>query len=135
MRGWSWKAEPDLASAGRAQVKGENTDVNVKRLPKRPMPPRFGRKLTAAQRENATHICVDCGCAGILKTPLQLESPSSSAAGRAVTGPCATPHGLRVHATITWEAFSGSTACPHDTAWLGRSAGQCCGLFTNAGSA
>lgn len=43
------------------QVKGENKEVQVKRLPKRPMPPRFGRKLTAAQRELATHICVDCG--------------------------------------------------------------------------
>lgn len=44
-----------------AQVKGENTEVQVKRLPKKPMPPRFGRKLTAAQKELATHICVDCG--------------------------------------------------------------------------
>lgn len=43
------------------QVKGENKEVQVKRLPKRPTPPRFGRKLTAAQRELATHICVDCG--------------------------------------------------------------------------
>jgi hypothetical protein len=43
------------------QVKGENNEVNVKRLPKKPTPPRFGRKLTAAQRERATHICVDCG--------------------------------------------------------------------------
>lgn len=41
-----------------AQVRGENDKVNVKRLPKRPAPPRFGRKLTARQRELATHICV-----------------------------------------------------------------------------
>jgi rubredoxin len=33
----------------------------VKRLPKKPAPARFGRKLTAAQKERATHICVDCG--------------------------------------------------------------------------
>ena len=33
----------------------------VKRLPKKPAPKRFGRKLTAAQKELATHICVDCG--------------------------------------------------------------------------
>lgn len=40
------------------QVKGENTNVNVKRLPKKPAPPRFGRKLTARQSELASHICV-----------------------------------------------------------------------------
>ena len=50
----------DMAPAC-VQVKGENKDVQVKRLPKRPMPPRFGRKLTNAQKELATHICVDCG--------------------------------------------------------------------------
>jgi hypothetical protein len=44
-----------------AQVKGENTTVNVKRLPKKSAPPRFGRKLTAGQQELASHICVDCG--------------------------------------------------------------------------
>jgi hypothetical protein len=43
------------------QVKGENTKVNVKRLPKKPAPPRFGRKLTEGQKALATHICVDCG--------------------------------------------------------------------------
>ena len=42
-------------------VKGENEKINVKRLPKKPAPPRFGRKLTAKQKELATHICVDCG--------------------------------------------------------------------------
>ena len=39
------------------QVKGANDTVNVRRLPKKKAPPRFGRKLTAAQKENATHIC------------------------------------------------------------------------------
>jgi hypothetical protein len=42
-------------------VKGANEKVNVKRLPKKPAPPRFGRKLTSKQLELATHICVDCG--------------------------------------------------------------------------
>lgn len=42
-------------------VKGENTSVNVKRLPKKPAPPRFGRKLTSGQMALASHICVDCG--------------------------------------------------------------------------
>ena len=51
------------------QLKGDNADVNVKRLPKRPMPPRFGRKLTATQRELATHICIDCGWIYFQKTP------------------------------------------------------------------
>lgn len=50
-------------------VKGENTNVNVKRLPKKPAPPRFGRKLTAAQKALATHICVDCGWIYCEKTP------------------------------------------------------------------
>lgn len=40
------------------QVRGENDKINVKRLPKKPAPPRFGRKLTARQRELASHICV-----------------------------------------------------------------------------
>jgi hypothetical protein len=35
--------------------------VQVRRLPKKPAPARFGRKLTASQKERATHICVDCG--------------------------------------------------------------------------
>ena len=56
-------------------VKGENTTVDVKRLPKRPAPPRFGRKLTAAQKERATHICVDCGYIYCDDTPFA-ELPS-----------------------------------------------------------
>jgi len=61
-----------------AQVKGENTDVQVKRLPKKPTPPRFGRKLTAAQKDLATHICVDCGWIYCAKygTPLCPWSPA-----------------------------------------------------------
>ena len=35
--------------------------VNVKRLPKRPAPPKFGRKLSAAEKARASHICIDCG--------------------------------------------------------------------------
>lgn len=52
-------------------VKGENTKVNVKRLPKRPAPPRFGRKLTASQKALATHICVDCGYVYCDKEPFE----------------------------------------------------------------
>ena len=33
----------------------------MKRLNKRPMPPRFGRKLSPKQLELASHICLDCG--------------------------------------------------------------------------
>ena len=33
----------------------------MKRLNKRAMPPRFGRKLSPKQAELATHICLDCG--------------------------------------------------------------------------
>jgi hypothetical protein len=46
------------ASHSYTQVKGENDKINVKRLPKKPAPPRFGRKLTARQMELASHICV-----------------------------------------------------------------------------
>ena len=42
-------------------VQGDNVDYQVKRLPKKPAPARFGRRLTASQKERATHICVDCG--------------------------------------------------------------------------
>jgi hypothetical protein len=38
-------------------VRGDASDINVKRLNKRDAPSRFGRKLTATQRERATHIC------------------------------------------------------------------------------
>ena len=42
-------------------VKGENTSINVKRLPKKPAPPRFNKKLTSGLLALASHICVDCG--------------------------------------------------------------------------
>ncbi|XP_068650336.1 uncharacterized protein [Aristolochia californica] len=42
-------------------VVSRGAEVDVKRLPKRPAPPRFGRKLTEAQKDRATHICLDCG--------------------------------------------------------------------------
>ncbi|GLC54868.1 hypothetical protein PLESTB_000914500 [Pleodorina starrii] len=52
-------------------VPGENTKINVKRLPKRPAPARFGRKLTDAERALATHICVDCGYIYCDQTPFE----------------------------------------------------------------
>lgn len=42
-------------------VVSRGAEVDVKKLPKRPAPPRFGRKLTEAQKARATHICLDCG--------------------------------------------------------------------------
>ncbi|KAL4853845.1 Rubredoxin-1 [Chlorella vulgaris] len=42
-------------------VRGPNDSVDVKKLPKKPAPARFGRRLTAAQKARATHLCVDCG--------------------------------------------------------------------------
>ena len=50
-------------------VKGENTSVDVKRLPKKPAPQRFGRKLTASQKARATHLCIDCGYIYCDETP------------------------------------------------------------------
>ena len=57
-------------------VKGENTTVNVKALPKKPAPPRFGRKLTSAQKARATHICIDCGYIYCDETPFD-DLPSN----------------------------------------------------------
>jgi S1-C subfamily serine protease len=50
-------------------VRGKQADeINVKRLKARPSPPRFGRKLTAAQKARATHICLDwCAAAAQLR--------------------------------------------------------------------
>jgi len=52
-------------------VRGENDAVNVKRLPKIPAPPRFGRKLTEGQKALATHVCVDCGYVYADTTPFE----------------------------------------------------------------
>lgn len=52
------------------QVRGESP-VNVKRLQKKPAPARFGRKLTASQKELATHICIDCGYIYAGKVPFE----------------------------------------------------------------
>ncbi|CAD6246795.1 unnamed protein product [Miscanthus lutarioriparius] len=55
-------------------VVSRGAEVDVKRLPKRPAPPRFGRKLTDAQKERATHICLDCGFIYFLPKPFE-EQP------------------------------------------------------------
>jgi rubredoxin len=49
-------------------------NVDVKRLPKRPAPPRFGRKLSDSQKARATHICLDCGYIYFLSKPFE-EQP------------------------------------------------------------
>ncbi|WVY95921.1 hypothetical protein V8G54_028072 [Vigna mungo] len=56
--------------------KFSGADVDVKRLPKRPAPPRFGRKLTDAQKARATHICLDCGYIYTLQKPFD-EQPDT----------------------------------------------------------
>ncbi|CAI7786252.1 unnamed protein product [Closterium sp. NIES-53] len=50
--------------------------VDVKRLPKRPAPSRFGRKLSEAQKARATHICLDCGFIYTLSKPFE-DQPAS----------------------------------------------------------
>ncbi|KAK3403674.1 hypothetical protein EUGRSUZ_K00099 [Eucalyptus grandis] len=50
-------------------VVSRGAEVDVKRLPKRPAPPRFGRKLTETQKARATHICLDCGYVYTLQKP------------------------------------------------------------------
>ncbi|EFN51196.1 hypothetical protein CHLNCDRAFT_141372 [Chlorella variabilis] len=52
-------------------VKGANDSVDVKKLPKKPAPARFGRRLTAAQKARATHLCVDCGYIYCDETPFE----------------------------------------------------------------
>lgn len=57
-------------------VRGDKPgDYDIKRLNSRPAPKRFGRKLTAAQKSRATHICIDCGYIYTLPTPFN-EQPS-----------------------------------------------------------
>ena len=51
-------------------MRGEST-VNVRRLNKKPAPARFGRRLTASQKEFATHICIDCGYIYAGKQPFE----------------------------------------------------------------
>ncbi|KAL0647708.1 hypothetical protein Bca4012_045999 [Brassica carinata] len=54
-------------------------EVDVKKLNKRPAPPRFGRKLTEIQKASiarATHICLDCGFIYTLPKPFD-EQPET----------------------------------------------------------
>lgn len=68
------QAKPDsvyfvtLLSAG--------AEVDVKKLNKRPAPPRLGRKLTETQKARATHICLDCGFIYTLPKPFD-EQPET----------------------------------------------------------
>eukprot|EP00963_Diacronema_lutheri_P011554 scaffold1401_cov330-Pavlova_lutheri.AAC.142 len=55
-------------------VRGEE-GPDVKRLPKRPAPKRFGRKLSAVQKKRATHICLDCGYIYALPVPFEEQGP------------------------------------------------------------
>ncbi|XAR71546.1 hypothetical protein NMG60_11017877 [Bertholletia excelsa] len=55
-------------------VVSRGAEVDVKRLTKRPAPPRFGRKLTEAQKARATHVCLDCGFIYFLPKPFE-EQP------------------------------------------------------------
>ncbi|KAJ0232653.1 Rubredoxin family protein [Hirschfeldia incana] len=57
-------------------VVSRGADVDVKKLNKRPAPPRFGRKLTETQKTRATHICLDCGFIYTLPKPFD-EQPDT----------------------------------------------------------
>ncbi|XVF30424.1 hypothetical protein REPUB_Repub16aG0056100 [Reevesia pubescens] len=59
-------------------VVSRGAEVDVKRLPKRPAPPRFGRKLTESQKARATHICLDCGYIYTAQKPFD-EQPDTYA--------------------------------------------------------
>jgi len=86
--------------------------VNVKRLNKRPIPPKFGRRLSEAQKERATHICIDCGFIYYLPTAFaeqprdyvcpQCQAPKSRFAGYdAYTGKTIGNTGLPLSVTIS----------------------------------
>lgn len=90
-----------LAAWSDAQVKGENSKVNVKRLPKKPAPARFGRKLTPAQQALATHICVDCGWIYCESTPFE-ETPQNYRCPQ-----CNAPK----RRFVTYDADSGKVRC------------------------
>ncbi|CAN7140901.1 unnamed protein product [Brassica rapa subsp. narinosa] len=56
-----------------------SAEVDVKKLNKRPAPPRLGRKLTETQKASiarATHICLDCGFIYTLPKPFD-EQPET----------------------------------------------------------
>eukprot|EP00252_Welwitschia_mirabilis_P016804 TRINITY_DN3726_c0_g1_i3.p1 TRINITY_DN3726_c0_g1~~TRINITY_DN3726_c0_g1_i3.p1 ORF type:complete len:226 (+),score=32.21 TRINITY_DN3726_c0_g1_i3:201-878(+) len=55
-------------------VVSRGADVDVKRLTKRPAPPRFGRTLTESQKARATHICLDCGYIYTLSKPFDEQA-------------------------------------------------------------
>ncbi|MQM13784.1 hypothetical protein Taro_046710 [Colocasia esculenta] len=55
-------------------VVSRGAEVDVKRLTKRPAPPRFGRSLTEAQKARATHICLDCGFIYFLPKPFEEQA-------------------------------------------------------------
>ncbi|XP_022747921.1 uncharacterized protein LOC111297464 [Durio zibethinus] len=59
-------------------VVSRGAEADVKRLTKRPAPPRFGRKLTEAQKARATHICLDCGYIYTAQKPFD-EQPDTYA--------------------------------------------------------
>ncbi|XP_044472344.1 uncharacterized protein LOC123200976 [Mangifera indica] len=59
-------------------VVSRGAEVDVRRLTKRPAPPRFGKKLTEAQKARATHICLDCGYIYTLQKPFD-EQPDTYA--------------------------------------------------------
>ncbi|XP_010671163.2 uncharacterized protein LOC104888040 [Beta vulgaris subsp. vulgaris] len=59
-------------------VVSRGAEVDVKKLNKRPAPPRFGRKLSDAQKARATHICLDCGFIYTLQKPFD-EQPDDYA--------------------------------------------------------
>lgn len=55
-------------------VVSRGVEVDVKKLTKRPAPPRFGRRLSETQKARATHICLDCGYIYTLQKPFE-EQP------------------------------------------------------------
>merc|ERR1712216_853728 len=73
---FSYEVEKPLGLTFASKGGKDGGTVNVKRLNKREAPKKFGKKLTAAQKERATHLCIDCGFIYYLPTPFA-EQPAS----------------------------------------------------------
>lgn len=117
----------DSAVSVPLQMRGPAADaVNVKRLPKRPAPPRFGRKLSAAQKTRATHICLDwCGAARSRTLTPRVHSPTRyrDQILAALTPPPSPRSGFIYFLAAPFEDLPKSYECPQCNAPKKRFAG------------
>ena len=103
----------------------------MKRLKARPSPPRFGRKLTAAQKARATHICLDCGFIyfqarriSLLRNPARMQASAVCLlSSTAHVYPLLTWHCAAAAQAADFDELPGSYECPQCAAPKSRFAG------------